>query len=447
MNDSKSKIHSFDSSTIPCPIGIVGMGINGLTTKKLLLAVGYSEKDIITFDKKPELGQFSEINLYLEKKPKTHIISPGVPLSEPWIDQARARGELITSELGIASRFLTSEKIIGITGSVGKSTTTALLGAAASSVFQNTFVGGNLGTPLAQYIYELKLKKRHRAKWLILELSSYQIENLEPLKLNHSVITYLGPNHLERYSGFIEYYKTKWSLIEITKGNIYLNQNGGELYTFANEHLPSSRARQSHLKWVNRKDPLFDHLNWERVALLGDHNRDNIALALRIASDLEWGNPAQEAILHFKGLPHRLENLGDINGIHYINDSKATAIDSVLASVTSLHSCVPEDHRLILLLGGRDKNLPWENLSKLLDQKKLRFFFFGECARLAQGKSHLPGKSFSTLKEALNYVREYAKTGDWVLLSPGGSSLDEFKNFEARGDFFKSFFVTNHNLA
>ncbi len=444
MTDTKSKSLSAIHNTLPTPIGIVGLGISGHATKELLLFLGYKNSELLTFDSKPQKAQYSDIDDFLLQKPRTLIISPGIPLNQAWVQQVRSAGVFITSELGFASQFLTTEKTIGITGSVGKSTTTSLIGVAAAANSSNIFVGGNLGIPLAQYILDVKKRKRTRAKWVILELSSYQLENVNPLKLNHSIITHLGPNHLERYNSIFDYYETKWSILSRTKGTLYLNRRGGELLSFATNHMPKSKARSSHIKWVDQKDEHFKDLNWNRISLLGEHNRDNVALALRLAIDLDWGSSSIDAIMAFKGLEHRLENLGEVQGIHYINDSKATAIDSVLASVSSLLTSVPEDKRLILLLGGRDKNLPWDNLTKLMDQKKLRFFFFGECARLAQGKSHLPGKSFLKLEDALKYVKEYAKIGDWVLLSPGGSSLDEFSNFEARGTFFKNYFQTQN---
>jgi UDP-N-acetylmuramoylalanine--D-glutamate ligase len=141
----------------------------------------------------------------------------------------------------------------------------------------------------------------------------------------------------------------------------------------------------------------------------------------------------------YQGLPHRMENLGTTKGILFINDSKATTMDSVLISVDALlKNRMKENSTLHLLLGGQDKNLPWESLNCLQRFPNINIYFFGQCGSLAKSKSQLTGGVWPSLGSAFSEMLSSAKTGDTVLLSPGGTSLDEFSNFENRGDYFKN---------
>jgi UDP-N-acetylmuramoylalanine--D-glutamate ligase len=140
----------------------------------------------------------------------------------------------------------------------------------------------------------------------------------------------------------------------------------------------------------------------------------------------------------YKGLAHRLEHVATLNGVTYINDSKATAMDSVLVASKGCLEGISGESKLLLLLGGKDKNLPWEQLSVLSSNEAVTPVFFGQCGQLAKAKSELTGEYFEHLGSAVHYAMKRAKSGDVVLLSPGGTSLDEFKNFEERGDFFKT---------
>lgn len=415
------------------PIAIVGMGKSGEAARRLLLRSGIDQSSIVTFDLKLESADFNDPELLLKKvQPQTLVVSPGVPLTSSWIQKAKTNGIKITSEISLASSYLSNEKLIGVTGSVGKSTTVSLLGAGLNAFSQDYFVGGNLGVPFAEYAADILEKKRKPAEWVVLELSSYQLENCENLKLDYSAITYFTSNHLERYENLEHYYRTKWHILSITKNAMFLNSEGGDLV----EYYKNSGHHQ-HVKIISKTDSSLAGLHLENAFLIGQHNQDNLALAASLATMAQWPASAIEGIKSFKGLFHRLENVGTINGIRFINDSKATAMDSVLIAATAAYDTLASSGKLILLLGGRDKNLPWQDLIPLKNFKEIKFVFFGECRGAAQSKSLLPGSSFSTLKEAIPYVFSVAKTNDTVLLSPGGTSLDEFKSFEDRGNFFK----------
>lgn len=409
------------------PIAIIGLGKSGLSALRLLKSVGFLETDILTYDDKDQSANFNDPAAISKANPSTLVVSPGVPLSTSWIQSLVQGGCHLTSEISLAASTLTTEKVIGITGSVGKSTVTSILGVGVKADNENNFVGGNLGTPFCDYAATI-ISGKAAADWIILELSSYQLENAALLKLEFSAITFLSPNHMERYSGLQHYYDTKLKITAITKKLCVVNQSSPDA-------VAASTKASCPVKLVNAKSTLKDE-EIKKVALIGQHNHDNFAVAQVLAKNAGLSNEATEKMYHFKGLPHRLENVGTVNGVTYVNDSKATAMDSVLVATFGCLEKVSEKNLLYLLLGGKDKNLPWEQLSILKEEKKIHFIFFGACGEIAKEKSKLSGEPFKTLNAALDYCLSIEKPGDMVLLSPGGTSLDEFKNFEERGHFF-----------
>ncbi len=429
-------------SDLPKPIAIIGLGISGQAIFELLIEDGISENELILFDEKAKSAHFNTGSELLSKgRPKTLVVSPGVPLQTPWIKDAVEQGLLLTSELSLAYRVLTNEKIIAITGSIGKSTTTCLLQSALNQFSPHSFVGGNLGIPLAIYSKELIQRKRPKADWIVLELSSYQLENFSELKADYSIITYFTANHLERYNSKEDYYQTKWTLESKTKNTMVLAKNGGDLYSWCQnqtQHIPWI--------WTDRTSVLVTKYNLDQCELLGSHNLDNIALAAEIIKQAEMPEIAYPGLRKFRGLSHRVENVGTFNGVRFINDSKATTIESVKIGVTSSLETVPPHCKLHLLLGGRDKNLPWKDLHFLKDNPQIQFYFFGECRNLAKTVSGLPGEEYPSMVEAVPSAIKNAQVGDSILLSPGGTSLDEFKNFEVRGDVFKELAIRSTRL-
>lgn len=417
---------------LKAPIAIVGMGKSGEAAKRLLTSAGHSPESILTFDGKLPSAQFQSPQVLMSHNPGTLVVSPGVPLSSSWIQAAQKSGVHITSEISLACATLENEKLIGVTGSVGKSTTVSILGAGLEAFSSTGFVGGNLGTPFADYAADVLEGKRTRADWVVLELSSYQLENCSGLALDYSAITYFTSNHLERYENLEHYYETKWKILSLTKDALLLNREGGDLVEYFHKNGDPHQA-----KIISRTDDTLKDLHLEKSLLIGQHNQDNLALASAVALAAKWPAAAIEGMKTFKGLVHRLESVGTHKGIRFINDSKATAMDSVLIAATAAHDTLSKPGKLWLLLGGRDKNLPWQDLHTLGSLKDVQFVFFGECRETAQTKSALSGKSFATLGEALCETLGKAQVGDTVLLSPGGTSLDEFKSFEDRGNYFK----------
>lgn len=406
---------------------IVGMGRSGEAARKLLEASGIERASIRTFDDKAGADYSDPEKALREFDPRTLIVSPGYPLSRSWIQAACQGGRAITSEISLACQYLADEKIIGVTGSVGKSTTVALLNEGARSFDEHAFIGGNFGIALCEYAWGVLTGQRPRAQWLILELSSFQLENCDGLNLDYAAITFFSANHLERYQNQDEYYATKWRLAEICRTPVFINATSPDLVTFAKARKETSVA-------VDRSSPALETYRLADGALLGAHNQDNMALASSLALAAGWPVSSIESMKRFRGLSHRLENVGTIDGIRFVNDSKATAMDSVLIAV---QSCLPQGGHLYVLLGGKDKNLPWQDLRTLRSLANLKPIFFGHCGGLAKERSGLEGPVHGTLGDAIDFAKSTAQTGDTILLSPGGTSLDEFKNFEERGDFFK----------
>lgn len=417
----------------PPPVAIIGMGRSGQAAQKLLLAAGYKESQIWTYDDLPQKAQYSDPKALTNAKPSTLIVSPGYPLSSEWILKLQASGVRVGSECELAFALLgKKECLIGITGSVGKSTVSALIAKGLEQEDPNCFLGGNFGTPLSEYVLNCYfLKKQPPARFIVLELSSYQLENFNNLSLDVAVVSSLLPNHLERYPSVQSYYDTKLSVVRRCQGPVILNREGGDL---PRQSLPPGR----NYIWVDRQLlKLAPYSLFGPAKLIGEHNQDNLALALTCLKELGCSDTCLSVCFDFTGLPHRLENIGTYNNVVCINDSKATTVDSVMMAVSSVEKSFPKKS-ITLLIGGKDKGLPWEKLSLLKSHKRLRFIFFGQSGELIQTRSSLPGPYFVSLAEALSYFFSQDTKTDALLLSPGGTSLDEFRSFEDRGRFFKS---------
>jgi len=418
---------------IKFPVVIIGMGKSGHSAQNFLLKTGFDKDQILTFDEKTDLNLTSNLKSWSDIKnlnPGTLVVSPGVSLQSQNIQNLIKQGWALSSEINLATSVLTDEIIIGITGSVGKSTVTSLLGVGAKFEDSNAFVGGNLGTPFCEYAIS-QIENKPKAKYIILELSSYQLENCRQLKLNYSAITYLSANHLERYLSLHEYYMAKCYIGKQTSQFCIINSASADLLKYKKEILCTTIEA-----------PILS----EKIKLIGKHNLENYSVAVALAKKCKWSDNAILEMKNFLGLPHRLETVGEFNGTLYVNDSKATAMDSVLVAVSAVAEKIQPHKKMHLMLGGKDKNLPWQDLEILKTQKNIQVYFFGECANVAKNKSSLNGIVFKTMLTALEDIFLKTTTGDVVLLSPGGTSLDEFKNFEDRGHIFKKRIHENYSI-
>jgi len=428
---------------LKCPIALIGYGLSGQASLRLLLALGYNKEEIIIYDEQSRSAEFTDLSDFIQKtKPQTLIVSPGFPLSNPGFLIAKKLGLAITSEISLACGYLTKEKLIGITGSMGKSTTTALLNWAIQKSGLASLALGNIGQPLADYVSSIIEKKQSPMDWIVLELSSYQLENCSGLNLQAAAITAFEKNHLDRYKDLNDYYSTKLQIINYLQGPLVLNEHSPDLVHYKKQiqdfgHKP--------VHWSNDHDPLVTKYSLCENLLLGQHQIQNLTLSAKLLHECGLDG-AISFLKTFTGLHHRLEIVHTKNESLIINDSKATSIQSVISAIESVIEKFPNTKKIYLLLGGKDKGLPWEDLKILKNDKfkKISVCFFGQCGEMAQKKSGLNGDIYKTLKECVDKIKNQFSENEIVLLSPGGTSQDEFKNFEERGNFFKNIFTETH---
>lgn len=381
-------------------------------------------------------------------------LSGGVPLDLPLVLEAENRGIPLSNDSQI---FLEEAPcpVIGITGSAGKSTTTALVGEIAKLHFQqrkpnNTvWVGGNIGNPLIQYLDQMK-----EDDIAVMELSSFQLEIMT--KSPHiAVILNLTPNHLDRHKTMAAYTSAKAHILthqgpddiailnrdDIQSRKIY-NEVKGRLITFGlNE--PYNKQDATFYKrgklYLQASGQIAKIIKADQINLPGTHNLYNILAAIAISAAASFSMQAiYEGIVNFTGIAHRLEFVREWGGADWYNDSIATAPERAIAALNSF------DRPIVLLAGGRDKDLPWEKFADLVHQKVDHLVIFGETVDLisnAVGEVVPEQRPFTIdrcagLEEAVKKAAERVEPGDIVLLSPGGTSFDEFIDFEERGKRF-----------
>ncbi|NLH50821.1 MAG: UDP-N-acetylmuramoyl-L-alanine--D-glutamate ligase [Myxococcales bacterium] len=362
------------------------------------------------------------------------VSSPGVPLALPIFQQARERGVEIIGEVELAFRLLAAP-VIGITGTKGKSTTTALVGEMLIADGRRTFVGGNLGTPLAE-----ALLAEVPPEIAVVELSSFQLETIVELRPSVAALLNLAPDHQDRYASHDDYVAAKRRLFARqwpTDAAVLNADDAGVMeQSFAvRSRLFTFGGRDSNAWFAGdvlhlRLDGAPETYDAAKYLPPGKHNRENLAAAALMAR-LAGASPAaiQQTIETFRGLAHRLETLAEISGVLYVNDSKATTPGAVRTSLRAMNRPV------ILILGGRDKGGDWSTISVDVVSRARLVFAYGEAAaRIAAGLAEIPIRIVGPFAEALAQARAAARPGEAVLLSPGCASFDQFANFEERGE-------------
>jgi UDP-N-acetylmuramoylalanine--D-glutamate ligase len=380
-------------------------------------------------------------------------ISGGVSPEMPLVLEAQSRNIPITNDTQIFMEMVPCPTI-GITGSAGKTTTTTLVGRiarAGAKPGQKIWIGGNIGTPLISFIDDIK-----ESDLVILELSSFQLE-LMSISPNISAILNITPNHLDRH-GTMDAYKTaKRRILDFQKpddfailcrddaGSIELIPYvKGKLSTFGwnrpMDRVPGTFLQETELVYFDGKNEIAV-LPREEITLRGDHNILNVLAACDITLAAGFKTDAiLTGIKGFGGVDHRLEYVGTVNGADWYNDSIATAPERTMAAIRSFKE------PLVLLIGGRDKKLPWESLAELINTRVDHVVLFGEAAPKIQTvleKIKTKASTFTVdraagLCDAVQLAYERAEPDDVVLLSPGGTSYDEFEDFEERGECFRT---------
>jgi len=367
------------------------------------------------------------------------VVSPGVPPEAAPLRAARDAGVAVHSEVDLGTRALPTTRLIAVTGTNGKSTTTALVAHLLTAAGIPCPAVGNIGRPLI----ELALEAAPPA-WAAVEVSSFQLHDSPGLRPTVGVLTNLAPDHLDRYPDVDAYYADKRLLFRNAEGGSVWVLNGDDPAVVSLAEGAEGRQRLWRLgraadAWYDRaRDALVldDEPLLARTAmpLLGDHNVHN-ALAATLAAQAAGLAPGAIAagLATFRGLPHRLEVVRDVAGVRWINDSKATNLASAAVGIAAM------DRPFVLILGGRHKGEPYTGLAGGLDACR-HVIAYGEAAPLVERDlaTVVPVTVVPEFAEAVAAAGTHARAGEAVLLSPACSSFDQFPNYEVRGATFRS---------
>ena len=435
-------------------VAIIGMARSGLALAKLLKSYGAK---VLVSELKPEDKLKEEIrtlaNLGIEWECGGHtdqvwtnkdyvVISPGVPDNIPAVQKAQSRNVPIFSEIEVAS-WLCQAKIVGITGSNGKTTTTTLVGEILKKAGREVAVAGNVGNAFSNVADRLS-----EDGIAVLELSSFQLEKISDFKPQIAVLLNLSPDHLDRYPNYDAYVAAKLRIFENQAEEDFAVLNADDsltekikkslkakivLFSTKREIKPGVFVRNGNLV-SNLEGKEIKIIPATEIGIKGPHNLSNSACAAAIALLLEVEPKViASALREFKGVEHRLEEVTTIRGVKFINDSKATNVDSVWYALQS----VPEP--VILIAGGKDKGSSYNPLADFVKQKVKLLILLGQAApkirkELGEMTKTIDAKS---LEEAVELAFKNSEPKNTVLLSPACASFDMFENFEQRGRVFK----------
>jgi UDP-N-acetylmuramoylalanine--D-glutamate ligase len=385
-----------------------------------------------------ELGGHRE-NTFLEQD--VIIPSPGVPADAPLLQAARAKGVTIWSEIELADRFLKG-RLIGITGSNGKTTTTSLIEHILRSAGVPTILAGNIGTPLIS-----RVGQTSDVTVTVLELSSFQLELIDTFRPDISVFLNLTPDHLDRHYTLESYGAAKARIFENQTEADSAVLNADDPAT--TEYAPSKprvfwfsrKQRVAQGAFVRKDEIVFRHdgkddpvLKLQDISLAGAHNVENV-LAAVAATRLAGADAAAIArgVRSFSGVEHRLEFVAEIGGVRYYNDSKATNVDATLKALDAFPG------RILVVLGGKDKGSDYTLLQKALREKTILALLIGAASEKIEKQiaGSVAMEHAGTIERAVEIASHAARPGDVVLLAPACASFDQFENYEHRGRVFK----------
>ena len=437
---------------------VVGLAVTGVPLVKVLCGLG---ADVIVNDLKEEknlrdsIDELSNLNVdyVLGKHPQTidslgHIdlmvVSPGVSLEIPFIQEIKNRGIEIIGEIELAYR-LSKGHIIAITGTNGKTTTTALVGEIFKNAGKNTHIVGNIGIAFICKALETK-----EDDIVVIEVSSFQLESIVDFHPQVAAFLNLTQDHLNRHGTMANY--------ETAKLNLFKNQTEKD---FAIINYDDLRVREIAKKlraakiYFSRKEHLErgvfviddkvvfasdgdkkEIISIDDIYIPGKHNLENAlaAISISIAMDVDM-EPIIHTLKTFRGVPHRVEAVDMINGVKFVNDSKATNVDAAIKAIEAI------DAPILLLAGGLDKGTGFEDLINAFNGKVKHMFVYGETAQKLLETAGKLNFNFITevndLEEAVDNAYKMSSAGDTILLSPACASWDMYKSFELRGEHFK----------
>lgn len=418
---------------------VVGMARSGIAAVRFLIDQGASVRAV---DEKP-MAEVAGIRVEPQDEAAFQdadlvVISPGVPADLDLLKPVRARGIPVIGDLELAAPFLTGNTI-GITGSNGKTTTTALTGHILQHAGIPCQVGGNIGTPPIAMV-----ESSHSDQWNVLELSSFQLETIDTFRATIGVCLNVTPDHLDRHHTFESYAAAKGRLFETQRAGDFAVLNADDATCVAYSKRTRGRTFWFSLErpttpgaWLENGVVRYGGeiiLEAHDIPLRGRHNVEN-TMAAAIAAHLA-GVPLKkiaEAVHTFPGVEHRLELVGEIDGVTYYNDSKATNVDATLKAIDAFPG------GLWIILGGKDKDSDYTVLRAPLHEKAKAALLIGAAAKKieAQIANAAPVMQCGTLAAAIEEAHREAEAGDTVLLAPACASFDQFDNFEHRGRVFK----------
>ena len=393
---------------------------------------------------KPEEKDLEEADLL--------VLSPAVPADLPFVLEAKRLGLPVWSEIELASRF-TKAKMIGITGTNGKTTTTSLVGEIMKKVDHQSMTAGNIGISMAETVQTVP-----DHSFLTLELSSFQLELIDQFHPIVSAILNFTPDHLNRHHTFEAYVEAKCHVYEnqTKEDTVILNyddaicrekglllskrENGPRVVFFSRkEKTPSGIWLEDGFIKAEKDGQILDIVNVDEMKIFGPHNEENamaaVGCCLYAGADIRY---IQEGLREFPGVAHRIEPVGVIDGVSYYNDSKATNPDAAIKGLLAMRSPMT-----VLIGGGYDKGTPYDEWTDLFPGRVRKLVLIGQTAetiREAAVRSGYPEEDIvfcETFDEAIKCCRKAAVPGDSVLLSPACASWGMFDNYEQRGDIFR----------
>jgi len=372
------------------------------------------------------------------------VVSPGVPMDTPEVKQVVGYGMDVIGELELASRFLKG-RVIAITGSNGKTTTTTLVGKIMAEAGVPTLVGGNIGLPVIDLV-----EKSTPESWDVLEVSSFQLETIVGFRPRIAAVLNITPDHLDRHGSFEAYAAAKARITENQLADDFLVLNAEDKPT----QMVAAKTK-AQIFWFSSRRPIkqgaFVHgesivylpveggkaepvMPVSEITLKGEHNVENVLAAVAIARLA--GVPAAQiraSVASFKAVEHRLEYVRTVNGVEYFNDSKATNVDATIKAVGAFREGIH------LILGGKDKDSDYTVLGPLLRERVKAVYTIGSAAEKIERELHGVVKMVGagTIDVAVREATKAAVPGDVVLLAPACSSFDQFENYEHRGRTFR----------
>ena len=441
---------------------IVGLAKTGVTLARFLTKHG-ANVTISDHKSKAELSTSLELleglNVTMElggHTPKTFlnqdliVLSPGVPPHLKIFDYARSQGVAVTGEFEFCTQFL-KESIIAITGTNGKTTTTNLIHNFLRDSGISTWVGGNFGEPLSEYLI-----REQKADVLILEVSSFMLEHVSKFNPKNIIFMNLAENHLDRYRTMEEYVNAKRKIFlntnQGTTSILNADDNAvvelardpmvqrGRIFYFSRKpslepqimNIGGSVAIKSQIRV--RTGPEIEYYSVENTKMKGKHAFENIMAAILAAREHGAKHEAiQRVIDNYKGMPHRLEYVRKVGGVEFYNDSKATNVHAVLRALDAF------EENIILIMGGKETNLNYAPLKDKIQRKVKTLILVGEAKERINRDVGDFSETFliGTFEEAVLIAYQKSRIGDTVLLSPGASSFDMFDSYVERGNYFK----------